>query len=142
MTYNARIYAAADRYMMLSVKGLSRSKLEARLGPLHGQSMNGVRTSFNLLDITPLVEVIRILYTSNIEQSLKEALCNIIKLQSKHLVLNDGFKALLKSGLGDGDFAADAFTALVSFEDENLYYCDVQHDLGCKCVKLVLHRWA
>jgi len=111
MNFNALIFAAADKYMIPFLKNLAKSKLQQQLVQL------------NTEDIPKMVEIIPTIYTTSLDRTLRTVLFPVIRRLRHSLQMNAEFIALVKSGLADGDFAADVFEALVGLSFPKTYYC-------------------
>jgi len=115
MRFNIRMFAAADMYMISFLKVLAKTKLALQLEPVQLTSGSD--------DIPGLVGVLRTVYESTSDQTLRNLLFPVLKRRRHDLHKSPEFMALITSGLADGAPAADLFTALVGLTDPKLYYC-------------------
>lgn len=114
LDFNARMYAMADKYDIAFLKKLSTAMLQAQLdGPM----------------ITPrFLKAVRTIYTTTLssDRGLRDLLVPVLKKHRSALSNDAGFLNLIKSGLADGDFAADLTVALSQLPDpkpELVYFC-------------------
>lgn len=136
MVFNIRMYAAADRYMVAFLKDLTRNKLKLILNWLD----DNTEGMLEFLDIIPFI------YTNAPDQTLRGLLPPVIRRFRSSLHSNREWMALLRSGLADGDFAIDAFAALINLPNPSKSYCGDCKTGGArrmrckKCEKLLGYR--
>ena len=114
LDFDAQVYSLADKYDIQFLKELSKGLVQAKLdGPL---------------DIPQFLKAVRTIYTTTLssDRGLRDILVPVLDNHRKALNNDDGFLDLLRSGLGDGDFAVDVVAVLVKFLEprpELVYLC-------------------
>lgn len=112
MLFNVRMYAAAHKYMIGFLQDLAKNKLESQLDQLDSAK-----------DVSPFLGIIPDIYISTLDPTLRQLLNPVLRRLRHNLASDAAFEALLKSGLGDGNFASDVFAALVCLPDPSEFYC-------------------
>jgi len=109
MCFNARMYAAGDRYQIPFLKALAKSKISTQLNKFNKNSR--------------LLPVIHIIYTTtpSLDRGLRGLLTPIFQRYENRLCKDDGFVGLIKSGFADGELAMDVIAALQT--TKNSYGC-------------------
>lgn len=138
MRFNTRMYAAADMYMISFLKDLAKAKLALQL--------EVVRLNSGTDDISGLVGVIRTVYESTPDQTIRNLLLPVLKWRRHDLHKSPEFTALIRTNLADGTFAADVFAALVDLLNPKFYYCErcypyCDAHIACeKCKRAIGHK--
>lgn len=112
MNFNARMYAFADKLQAPFLKELSKSKLNTLLD--------------SCKDYVKVVRVMHTIYTSTLssDRGLRDLLSLVLERDAESLRVDEGFLDLLKSGLADGDFAADVFVVMARLiKPKPMYEC-------------------
>jgi len=110
MCFNARMYAAADRYQIPFLKTLAKSQISSQLLNKFNQNSH-------------LLPVIHIIYTTTptSDIGLRGLLTPIFQRYEDRLYKDDLFVGLIKSGFADGELAMDVIAALQP--TKNTYRC-------------------
>ncbi|CAF9907283.1 hypothetical protein IMSHALPRED_005490 [Imshaugia aleurites] len=105
LDFNARMYALADKYDIPFLKELSKDMFRAQLIQVQ---LNGV------MDIPLFLSAVRTIYTTTLgsDRSLRDLLVPVLEEHSSTLNQDDRFLDLLRSNLGDGDFAVDVIATM------------------------------
>lgn len=113
MEFNVRMHVAADKYMIPFLKDLAKTKLAFQLS----QFISGT------IEISKLTGIVRMMYEVTVDQTLRVILFPVLERLRHELREDPGFMALFTSGLAEGKFATDVFTALADHPDPMHYYC-------------------
>lgn len=113
MEFNVRMHVAADKYMVPFLKDLAKTKSAFQLY----QFISGT------IDISELTGIIRMMYEVTVDQTLRVILFPVLRRLRHSLRKDQEFMALFTSGLADGKFATDVFTALADHLNPISYYC-------------------
>ena len=99
------MYGLADKYDIPFLKELSKGRFQARL--------DGV------MDIPRFLTAVQTIYTTTLgsDRGLRDLVVPVLKKHRSALNKNERFLDLIKSGLADGDFAADVIAALSQLPD-------------------------
>jgi cellulose synthase/poly-beta-1,6-N-acetylglucosamine synthase-like glycosyltransferase len=111
--FNTQMYVAADKYMISFLKDLAKTRLTIQLDQIQGGTD----------EISRLAGLIRVIYGTTVDQTLRCILFPTLRRLRHDLRKNPEFLALLTSGLADGNFAIDTFTALADLADPRYYFC-------------------
>lgn len=116
LDFHARMYGMADKYDVPFLKELSKSMFHAQIkGPI---------------DMPPFLKAVQSIYTTTLssDRGLRDLLIPALKTHRHTLNKDDGFSDLIKSGLADGEFAADVIAALSQLLDPKpglVQFCDL-----------------
>lgn len=112
--FNASMYALADKYGIEDLKDFAKYWLSQWLE-------DGLQ-----FEISDFVKAIKVIYSTTLksDRALGDLVIPVIKKCRIALRNDSDFVEILRSGLGDGEFAMDVFDALSELAQPKTYQCD------------------
>ncbi len=106
LNFHVQMYIIADKYGLVALKCLARQKLDSKLGAM----------AFTKDNIAAFLEALKLIYGTVLierDDKIRDLFAIMLKQHQVALKEDDGFMALIGSGLGDGLFDRDVVKALV-----------------------------
>ena len=102
LVFNANMYAVAEKYDVPLLKVLAKEKFSVALDKYDWRSLNS------------FVSATDVIYTNTVtsDRGLRDLIIPEVKANRAKVREHEGFRTLLSSGVGDGDFILHIFDAL------------------------------